>query len=90
MKAVFVIDIGNDDIDSYEVCVRKTNRDTEIEWEKEVKLTSMPKKQNTDEIKSSFEYIFEAENLDDFQTRAASYLYGHIDGWNDCLKEIEK
>lgn len=52
-------------------------------------LKPMPQRQNKDEEKSSLEYIYEAENLDDFQTRGASYLYGYIDGWNDCLKEIE-
>ena len=51
-------------------------------------LKSMPRRQNKDTEKSSIEYIYEADTLDKFQSRGASYLYGHIDGWNDCLEEI--
>lgn len=51
-------------------------------------IKPLPKKQSTDEKKSALEYIYEAETLDEFQTRGASYLYGHIDGWNACLEEI--
>lgn len=60
---------------------------TKPEW---CPLKPMPQRQNTDEEKSSLEYIYEAENLDDFQTRGASYLYGHVDGWNACLDEITR
>lgn len=53
-------------------------------------LKPMPQRQNTDEEKPSLEYIYEAETLDEFQSRGASYLYGHIDGWNACFEEIEE
>lgn len=55
----------------------KDGVNTRAEW---CPLKPMPQKQNNDKEKSWREY---------FQTRGASYQYGHIDGWNDCLEEIE-
>lgn len=51
-------------------------------------LKPMPQRQNKDTEKSSLEYVYEAPTLDEFQSRGSSYLYVHIDGWNDCLEEI--
>jgi len=83
MKAILVIDIGNDDIDSYEVCVRKTNRDTEIEWEKEAKLKPLPTKIITATLSER-----EQERTELLASMALLKTYA--DGWNDCLKEIEE
>lgn len=82
MKAILVIDIGNDDIDSYEVCVRKTNRDTEIEWEKETKLKPLPAEFKTYKLSPR-----DQEETELLINMAMIKVYA--DGWNDCLKEIE-
>lgn len=83
MKAMLVIDIGNDDIDSYEVCVRKTNRDTEIEWEKDAELKPLPTKIITATLSER-----EQERTELFTEMALLKTYA--DGWNDCLKKIEE
>ena len=83
MKAILVIDIGNDDINSYEVCIRKTNRDTDVEWEKEEKLKPLPAEFKTYKLSPR-----DQEETELLINMAMIKVYA--DGWNDCLKEIEK
>jgi ABC-type lipoprotein release transport system permease subunit len=77
MKAILVVDIGNDDINSYEVCIFKINRDTEIEWEKEAKLKPLPQKLDANDWHRMFGGLFS-------EREAKGY------GWNACLEEIEE
>lgn len=91
MKAILVIDFPNGygDVDDNKaiVTLRNGKLGTSLGIYN-VPLKPMPQRQNKDEEKSSLEYVYEADTLDEFQTRGTSYLYGHIDGWNACLDEI--